>query len=1053
MSEYLDLNSISIVYKGEIIGTVPNTYKAFLEYLRDKVGLSNQEFSKRTIWHGDFPILEKKNFIELLKKNKTENIFQVDLVENAEGDENLFGEKDYTQFLEKSEPDEEIKIKINEEEEQPKIKEEEEINEKNIYIKSDVNEFYAITQVTQYYKNNNKSPVELSIIYPLKKEIIFRKFTLDVNGKKSVSKIFPKEKAEEKYGDAIAGGNIGVISNYYEDEPNSYSINIGNIPPGSTVQLISEFIQFITSDDMSFCFSLMSNYPTFSDSKSSEYSKNINGKIFLKTHSKITRLVNKNFTLDKNYKQEFNPEYTECNIDFKIEYNSRKYNSVLSFLYRTEKMDEPYLLSQYNPSKDETSYIFGKVYESKQIPVPEKPDTNIETNYYLKYEQPEEKGDTPSLFIFLIDQSGSMSGSAIKIVSEAILIFLQSLPKGSYFQLIGFGSSFKKINPKPVEYTKENLKDTINIVENLRADLGGTNISSPLKSIFNGKDYDNIKLARNLFILTDGEVDDREECLELISTNSDKFKVHAIGIGSSFDKQLIQDAGTQGRGSYHFVSNISDVNSIIIESLSKCLRNYILNAKLSLNEIKPEQDFTPKMNFIYPDEILNYYFILKGKEHDNLQINFENNKKTENFLFSKDKIIHEKDGEIIGQIIIGNKLKNEVSMAEEIIIKLSKEYQILSKKTSLFAVGENEENNKIAELKQITQKKREKYSYNNNNNYAFSNSSLANMNNQSNFNNNIYYNSYNFNNNYINHNFQSFNQRCNNNYNFNINRNNPNYSKNSFPFANQINCNNYNNNSNNYCTCLGMSDRHCNNFQNNIDNNSKPNMINFQSNNNYHNMHYANNFNNNNIDYNCGNMNNFDRHSQFSGYPPMCSQLNNNNNFCSYSNSINNNSFNLINNSILNQNIHSYQNYFNRSSFQSNYLNADYPSNNYNKYSLDNEKRLDLENKQDKEEKIVEFSNKELMLTQDIYGGFWNLNPQTKLLIEKEKNIYEKIEQIMQEKNIQKEEVKITLLVLYYLNTDSSVNKVEYMLIIKKGISYLEKNNIKFDEILEVLKK
>ena len=307
--------------------------------------------------------------------------------------------------------------------------------------------------------------------------------------------------------------------------------------------------------------------------------------------------------------------------------------------------------------------------------------------------------------------------------------------------------------------------------------------------------------------------------------------------------------------------------------------------------------------------------------------------------------------------------------------------------------------------------------------------------------------------NYINHNFQSFNQRCNNNYNFNINRNNPNYSKNSFPFANQINCNNYNNNSNNYCTCLGMSDFHCNNFQNNIDNNSKPNMINFQSNNNYHNMHYANNFNNNNIDYNCGNMNNFDRHSQFSRYPPMCSQLNNNNNFCSYSNSINNNSFNLINNSILNQNIHSYQNYFNRSSFQSNYLNADYPSNNYNKYSLDNEKRLDLENKQDKEEKIVEFSNKELMLTQDIYEGFWNLNPQTKLLIEKEKNIYEKIEQIMQEKNIQKEEVKITLLVLYYLNTDSSVNKVEYMLIIKKGISYLEKNNIKFDEILEVLKK
>ena len=31
------------------------------------------------------------------------------------------------------------------------------------------------------------------------------------------------------------------------------------------IELTSEFIQFITSDDMSFCYSVMSNYPTFSD--------------------------------------------------------------------------------------------------------------------------------------------------------------------------------------------------------------------------------------------------------------------------------------------------------------------------------------------------------------------------------------------------------------------------------------------------------------------------------------------------------------------------------------------------------------------------------------------------------------------------------------------------------------------------------------------------------------------------------------------------------------------------------------------------------------------
>ena len=61
-----------------------------------------------------------------------------------------------------------------------------------------MNEFYEIIKVTQYYKNNNKAPVELSIIYPLRKEINFCKFNINIIGKKSISKKSPKEKAEEK---------------------------------------------------------------------------------------------------------------------------------------------------------------------------------------------------------------------------------------------------------------------------------------------------------------------------------------------------------------------------------------------------------------------------------------------------------------------------------------------------------------------------------------------------------------------------------------------------------------------------------------------------------------------------------------------------------------------------------------------------------------------------------------------------------------------------------------------------------------------------------------
>ena len=938
MSEFIDFDSIAIIYDGDYISSAPNTYKGFLETLRNAAGLTNEEFKNKTVYRGDFPITCKKDYIRAIKSCKDEGIMQIDLVSNELDNKEMIGEKDYLQYLELKDPEEAIKISVNEEENK----------EETIYIQSDVNEFYAITQVTQYYKNNNNKPVELNIIYPLRKEINFRKFSITINGKKSVSKIFEKEKANEKYSDAIASGNVGIISKYAEKDPNCYSLNIGNIEPNAMVELTSEFIQFITSDDMSLCFSVMTNYPSFSDSISRDYLKNICGKISLKTHSKITRLVNQNFTIDKYFKRVFNQDNTVCDIEYKILNSSKNYNSTLNILFRTEKINEPYLLSQYNPDKDETSYIFGMIHDQKPIPTPDKPDTDLNINYYQKY-QSNEKTDTPSLFIFLVDQSGSMAGSSMRLVSESLLFFLQSLPKDSYFQIIGFGSSFKKINDKPVIYNKENVKYTMDIIRNLKADLGGTDISSPLKDIFNSKDYDDINLGRNLFILTDGEVDNREECLELISTNSEKFKIHAIGIGSSFDKILIQNAGIQGKGSYNFVNNVSEINSIIIQSLSKCLRSYLLNTKLNLDKIKPEYEFMPKNNFIYPDEIINYYFIIKGKNNnDNIQINFQSQKKNENFIFSNEKIIKEKDGEIVGQIIIGNIIKNSDNLEDNLEIKLSKNYQILSKKTSLFAVAEGQESNKISEFKQITKREKPKYNIEEDD-YDDKDDDIG----------------------------------------FGMLESAPKMEKFSKAKKSRISpvrnlglkkC----------CMAAPKNDNEDINYDDDDDDEEDNDYIAKES------------FNDK------------------AKYDICCSKKEINNNY------------NFLKNKV--------------------------------SYDMCREKNMSLEEleenkcyklKEEKEkniEKEVVFSNKELILTQDIFDGYWNLNPQTNLLVEKQKAVYEKIEKIMKDKNLDKEEIKVTLLVLYYLNNDISINKNEFSLIIKKAITFLEKNGINYENILNSIK-
>ena len=66
--------------------------------------------------------------------------------------------------------------------------------------------------------------------------------------------------------------------------------------------------------------------------------------------------------------------------------------------------------------------------------------------------------------------------------------------------------------------------------------MGETNISEPLRDIFQNKNniYDKIPLAKNIFLLTDGQVNNRESCINLIAVNSNKFRVHAIGIGIKY---------------------------------------------------------------------------------------------------------------------------------------------------------------------------------------------------------------------------------------------------------------------------------------------------------------------------------------------------------------------------------------------------------------------------------------------------------------------------------------------------------------------------------------
>ena len=644
-----------------------------------------------------------------------------------------------------------------------------------VSINSTINEVFATSEVTQFFTNTLSKSIELTISFPLKQEIQLSKFIITIGDKKVISKVLPKEKAEEKYTDSIAQGNTGFISTF-DDTGKNYSINVGNVLPKEKVKLVSIYYQMITSKDMSYEFTFLEQYPCFIYEGSMAKSKKINGKFNLNTKSKITRLISpymdENVKKTTNFNITFNEDYTKANINFEknIEIenvkkeenikapkklllnnmnksaliprrihrplvnnnNNNSFNNIaypgvkngftplnyFSFLFRTEKMNKPMLYYQYNPEKKETAYCLNYVYASKNIkniPVTQIPDQDCSTSYYTKYQE-NAINDNPGLFIFLVDQSGSMRGNSMDLVKKALVLFMQSLPQKSYFQIIGFGTYFKKYNETPVEYNKDNVKSILEAIKGFQANMGGTNISAPLKDIFESKVYDGINLSKNIFLLTDGQVNNRELCINLISVNSNRFRIHAIGIGNDFDKILIERAGKLGNGSSSYVEFINNINEVVIDILNKSLRPYLINLNFGFPNKSlmknPILILEPVNNFTYQDEVISFGFILTDKN----KINFEQmqepiqveisakdplNEVKESIKLSLDDNITKLDnGDSLSKTIVGQCLKfnKDLLESQDKEIALSQKYQILSKNTALFGEIKRAESSQSTEL-------------------------------------------------------------------------------------------------------------------------------------------------------------------------------------------------------------------------------------------------------------------------------------------------------------------------------------------------------------------
>ena len=549
------------------------------------------------------------------------------------------------------------------------------LQDKNIYYEVEVNELYAMIDITQTYYNITDTSFEIKIKLPETRNKLVQ-FTAKINNEKIIqSKILEIEKAKEKYTDAISRGNTGLISFYSSD--NFTVINIGNLSPNDTLELTTTYYQLISKYNNKYILNLDFDYPSFLDSNFNEIDFDYND-INIISNIRFNSFSNiKNVNIE-NLKSNKYDKSIDKTGKYRISY-SENINNIypMIVIFESENGEKNLLFSQYDDKLKKTSYFLNYKF----------PESIIES-------LSDKKNSDSQLFIFVLDQSGSMEGTPINLVKKSLKIFLHSLPKNSYFQLIGFGSEYKKYNETPIKYSYENITNLDNLINNLDAEMGGTYPLPLIKNILeNNKDYINFKSYKNLFILTDGEVEEREETLDYIKKNKKDFKIHSIGYGSDFDKDFIQTIGSLSECTYSFVSDINEINAKIISILELCGKKCIKNIKINMSqEEQASLEYNNSISNFFADNLLNYGCITVSHASEIIKINIKyqiDDKQDEiNLNFDKDNIIKIKDGSILSKIIISNLLNSNNgnnSIDEKTCLELSTTYQVLSKYTALYA--------------------------------------------------------------------------------------------------------------------------------------------------------------------------------------------------------------------------------------------------------------------------------------------------------------------------------------------------------------------------------
>lgn len=396
---------------------------------------------------------------------------------------------------------------------------------KEVKVRARLHELVAEVEVEQSYVNRQNINIETVYTFPLPIGAVLLGLELEIAGKKLAGQVIERKRAERDYEEAVTDGNSAVL--LQETGPGLYTASIGNLMARESAVIRYRYALMLSWQGNKLRLLLPTTIaPRYGNAEAAGLQPHQIPEFSLIAEYPLSLTVLVEGSL---------ASMTIASPTHTISYEKLA-NGISAKISGQAVLDRDFVLTlESSTAQSSCVYI---------------PDGDEHVAIASLRIPPIAANDKKPLAVkLLIDCSGSMGGTSIVQARKAALEILNALRPTDSFNVTLFGSDFKHLFPHMVPASGKFITQAWNRLEQLDADMGGTEMENALAATFALKASDG---SPCILLITDGAVYEHEKLVRRAAASA--HRVFTVGVGTAVVDDFLESLAQKTGGACELVS-------------------------------------------------------------------------------------------------------------------------------------------------------------------------------------------------------------------------------------------------------------------------------------------------------------------------------------------------------------------------------------------------------------------------------------------------------------------------------------------------------------------